>query len=131
MSGPLLDRFDLVIEVPPVELESLTATAPGEPSVNVRQRVIEARSLQQARYGRRGASSNAGMSPAELAEWVALGAGPLRLLASACRRLGLSARGFDRVRRVARTLADLDGSIEVREPHLAEAVQYRRSLGGL
>lgn len=131
LSGPLLDRFDLVVEMPPVNLDALTAVAPGEPSETVRQRVIDARSLQQHRYGLKGAPCNARMNPAELAEWVALTAGPLRLLVSACGRLGLSARGFDRVRRVARTLADLDGSREVHEPHLAEAVQYRRTLGSI
>ncbi len=125
VSGPLLDRFDLVVDVPPVDLRALVEAAPGECSEDVRRRVVQARERQRARFGPRGPSCNAQMGPADLARHAQLGPAPLRLLRSACERLGVSARSFDRIRRVARSLADLDGAEVVEPPHIAEAVQYR------
>jgi magnesium chelatase family protein len=127
LSGPLLDRFDLIADVPPVELEALGRVRPGEPSAAVRARVIEARERQRRRLGRQGARCNAQMGPAELNRHASVGVGGRRLLLAAGARIGLSARGFDRVRRVARTLADLDGSERPGARHVAEALQYRRS----
>jgi magnesium chelatase family protein len=125
LSGPLLDRFDLVVEVPPVELAEMTRGAPGETSGSVRERVCAAREKQRARFGEDGPSCNARMGSKDLARLAPLSASCLRLLDSASHRLGLSARGFDRVRRVARTLADLEGSEAIGEAQIAEAVQYR------
>jgi magnesium chelatase family protein len=126
LSGPLLDRFDLVVEVPAVDPVDLSAAAAGEPSAIVRSRVEAARKRQQARFGKLGPASNARMGRAELERHAPLTRAPTRLLVDACRRLGLTARAYDRVRRVARTLADLDASERILDRHVAEAVQYRR-----
>lgn len=125
LSGPLLDRFDLVVELPPVDLREMTGDSAAEPSRAVRRRVREARARQVARFGPEGAESNARMGPSDLDRHAALAPGPRRLLATAAERLGLSARGFDRVRKVARTVADLEGEGPIAERHLAEAIQYR------
>jgi magnesium chelatase family protein len=132
LSGPLIDRFDIVVEVPPVDLASLSSPARGEPSSVVRARVVAARERQRERFGENGPSCNARMSPSDLDRSAPLAPAARRVLLDACERLGLSARGFDRVRRVARTLADLEGGDAIAPPHVAEAVQYRRAqvLGG-
>ena len=128
LSGPLLDRFDLFVDIPAVDLKSL-GDAPGECSADVRERVVAAREIQRARF-RDGTRTNAQMRPAELNRHAALNPEPRRLLLAACDRLGLTARGFDRVRRVARTLADLENADSIGTSHVAEAVQYRPT-GGL
>lgn len=128
LSGPLLDRFDMVIDVPPVELENLARRSGGESSLTVRERVVRSREIQNLRLGPEGASCNARMSEAESDRHAALGRRTGRFLLDACERLGLSARGFGRVRRVARTIADLEGSEEIEERHLAEAVMFRMAL---
>jgi magnesium chelatase family protein len=125
LSGPLLDRFDLVAEVPPVEVELLAGHREGESSAAVRGRVVEARRRQRERFGSRGPACNGRMGSSELNRFAPVDRECRRLLTAACDRLGLSARGFDRVRRVARTLADLDGSEELMPRHVAEALQYR------
>lgn len=129
LSGPLLDRFDIVVEVPPVEIASLAGGRPGEPSAAVRARVAEARQRQRERFGPRGPSCNARMGPQDLDLHAGLDPSCRRLLVEACERLGLSARAWDRVRRVARTLADLERVEAIGAAHVAEAVQYRRALG--
>jgi len=126
LSGPLLDRFDLTVEVPAVDPAELSSASAGESSAKVRDRVQAARERQRSRFGRQGPGSNARMARAELERHATLARAPMRLLVDACRRLGLTARGYDRVRRVARTLADLDASESIGERHVAEAVQYRR-----
>jgi magnesium chelatase family protein len=126
LSGPLLDRFDLAIEVPAVDPADLSAAAAGEGTAEVRQRVRAARLTQRERFGPAGPASNARMGRAELDRHAALCDSPKRLLIAACTRLGLTARGYDRVRRVARTLADLDTCERIADRHVAEAVQYRR-----
>lgn len=126
LSGPLLDRFDLVVDVPPVDLASLTGSPRGEGSTEVRRRVVAARERQRERFGPDGPPSNARMSSRDLDRFAPLPAAPRRLLAAASARLGLSARGFDRIRRVALTLADLDGDGAIAERHVAEAIAYRR-----
>lgn len=127
LSGPLLDRFDLAIEVPAVDPADLASGTAGEASADVRARVQEARLLQRARFGAGGPAANARMGRAELDRHAVLSRGPRQLLITACRRLGLTARGYDRVRRVARTLADLSAEETICEQHVAEAVQYRRA----
>jgi magnesium chelatase family protein len=134
LSGPLLDRFDLVVEVPPLDTAALAGSSPGEPSARVRDRVTAARAVQRQRFAPDGAACNARMNPGELKRHAELDAEGRRLLLAAVDRLGLSARGYERVRRVARTLADLDGAAEIRPAHVAEGLQYRhhgweRSLG--
>jgi magnesium chelatase family protein len=131
LSGPLLDRFDLFADLPPVDFTSLSGGTAGESSATVRGRVLEARRAQLRRFGPGGAGCNARMSRPELESHADLGGDGKRLLITAASRLDLSARGFDRVRRVARTLADLDGSERIGRQHVAEALQYRRlSLPG-
>ncbi len=127
LSGPLLDRFDLVLDVPPIELAALGRAAAGESSAMVRDRVVAARSRQHERFGPEGPRCNAQMGPAELDRHATLDGDARRMLLVAGTRMGLSARGFDRVRRVARTLADLEGRDALDASHVAEALQYRHS----
>jgi magnesium chelatase family protein len=121
LSGPLLDRIDMHVEVPAVPYRELATAAPGEPSAPVRRRIERARERQRAR----GPRSNARLSSSELDQVAPLDADGHRLLERSVERLGLSARAVSRVRRMARTIADLDESVAVRTPHLAESLQYR------
>lgn len=127
LSGPLLDRLDVHVGLPPVDVRALVGGAPGESSVSVRERVAAARRLQLARRtaGLSSARTNAGLTPRELATVAPLDEESRQLVASAADRLGLSARAFTKVLRVARTIADLEGSERVCTPHVAEAVQAR------
>jgi magnesium chelatase family protein len=125
LSGPLLDRFDLVVDVPAVDPEVLAVATGGERSANVRRRVALARALQVRRSGDGFSAPNAALAGERLRTIAALDEGGERLLLAAYRRLGLSARGFDRIRRVARTLADLDGGGPIGTAHVAEAIQFR------
>lgn len=126
ISGPLLDRIDIHIEVQPVEHRELAASRRGEPSAVIRQRVIAARARQAQRFaGRAGVFKNADMGPRELEQFCALDGQGRSLLEAAMNRLGLSARAYDRILKVARTIADLDGSPSITPVHLSEAIQYR------
>lgn len=126
ISGPLLDRIDLQIEVIPVPFEKMSDARPGEPSAVIRQRVMNARRIQEERYaGINGVYCNAQMSSRLLAEYARPDERGLALLKTAMNRLNLSARAYDRILKVARTIADLEGSEHVQSHHLAEAIGYR------
>jgi magnesium chelatase family protein len=127
LSGPLLDRIDLHIALPPVDVAHLQGTARGEPSADVRSRVCAARAVQsaRARAGMVEGSTNGSLTPRDLERVAAPDAAGARLLALAVERLGLSARAYGKVLRVARTIADLDGSFALRVPDVAEAIQAR------
>jgi magnesium chelatase family protein len=127
LSGPLLDRIDLHIEVPAVTAADLILPPPAEGSVEVRTRVARARAIQAERYGGLGLMerTNAQAAGSVLEQIVKPDAGGLALLREASDAMRLSARGYHRVLRVARTLADLDGAEVVRRVHLAEALAYR------
>jgi len=126
VSGPLLDRIDLHVEVPRVAVASLADdTAGGEPSAAIRARVLAARARQQERLGRLGVSVNAHVPGREVRRVCRIDGRGRRLLEAASDRLGLSARAYTRILRVARTIADLAGEKEITTSHLAEAIQYR------
>lgn len=124
LSGPLLDRIDVLIEVPDVPEDELQRRSRSEPSASVRARVEAARARQIARQG----CANAALAPAGVDEFCAPEAAAMQLLRQAIARLGLSARAYHRVLRLARSIADLSGADAVAGAHVAEAVQYRRAL---
>lgn len=121
LSGPLLDRIDLHVRIARVPVEQLRAAAPGEPSAAIRARVVAARERQRAR-----GAINARLRGPLLRRHGSLDDAGGVLLESAASRGGLSARGFDRIRRVARTIADLAGAERIAREHVAEALLYRR-----
>ena len=125
ISGPLLDRIDIHIEVTPVPFSELSDERPGERSAEIRERVVAARAVQQQRYRGQNIHSNAQMSSRQLREICRIDATGMALLEKAMDRLGLSARAYDRILKVSRTIADLAGSTDIRTEHLAEAIQYR------
>ena len=126
LSGPMLDRIDICVDVPSLDYDELSgASAPAEGSAAIRARVNAARAVQTARYGPDGPACNAQMGPRELREHCKLDGECQRLIRGAYDRLGLTARGYDRILRVARTIADLDGAGDIAAQHLAEALQYR------
>jgi magnesium chelatase family protein len=126
VSGPLLDRIDLHVEVTPVAFSELTSQQASESSAVIRQRVIAARKLQAERFrGQKGIYCNAMMGSRLLKETCILDQAGIHLLKTAMGRLNLSARAYDRILKVARTIADLDGSRTIKPGHVAEAIQYR------
>ena len=126
ISGPLLDRIDLHIEVTPVDFEKMSDQRPGESSATIRARVIRARQRQEARYADvPGVHCNAQMTPRLLGLYARPDDKGLALLKNAMNRLNLSARAYDRILKVARTIADLDDSEQILPQHLAEAIGYR------
>ena len=128
ISGPLLDRFDIFADVPRVEYEELIGAPTGEPSATVRERVTAAREVQRRRFEGTSYVANSEMGPLEVRQFCQQPLAPEAqpLLASAMDQLGLSARAFHRVLKVARTIADLASSERIESVHLAEAIQYRR-----
>ena len=125
ISGPLLDRVDLHVEVPALSYEELADAPAGEGAAAVRERVERARALQRGRLRGAALHCNAQMGAREVREHCRHDEGCARLLAGAMRALGLSARGYARVLKVARTIADLAGEREIGLAHVAEAIQYR------
>jgi len=125
VSGPLLDRLDIHVEVPPVEFDKLSGSDESECSADIRKRVNDARTVQQKRLMGTGVSCNARMDPAMTREFCRPSAQAVVLLEKAFSNLGLSARAYDKILRVARTAADLDGSETIETEHVSEAVQYR------
>jgi magnesium chelatase family protein len=126
VSGPLLDRIDLHLEVPAVAYQALADRVGGEPSEAIRERVDRARLVQRERFaGRPGVYANAHMAPRDIRTFCRVSDGADALLRTAITRLGLSARGYHRVLKIARTIADLDGSAALAPKHVSEAIQYR------
>lgn len=126
ISGPLLDRIDLQVEILPVPFEELSSASTGEPSAVIRQRVVAARNIQAQRYADNPqVHSNAQMGPKELKKYAVLSDQCMRILRDAMERYDLSARAYDRIVRVARTIADLEASPDIQAHHIREAVSYR------
>ena len=126
ISGPLLDRIDIHCEITPVPFKDISKAQPGEPSAAIRERVIKARDIQTARYKDfKGIHCNAQMTERMLHQFAEPDASSMDMLRMAMERLKLSARAYSRILKVARTIADLDGSEQVQLPHIAEAVGYR------
>ena len=126
ISGPLLARIDLQIEIVPVPFEKISDTAPGEPSAAIRERVIAARRIQEERFKNdKGIYCNAQMTPKLIARYAVLDDTSLAMLKTAMTRFDLSARAYDRILKVARTIADLDKSEDIQFQHIAEAIGYR------
>lgn len=126
ISGPLLDRIDIQCEIVPVPFEKISDARPGEPSAAIRERVIAARKIQEERFkDEEGIYCNAQMTPKLIAKYAVLDETSLAMLKTAMTRFDLSARAYDRILKVARTIADLDGSENIQFQHIAEAIGYR------
>lgn len=126
ISGPLLDRIDIHIEVPAVKFQELSSNRKAEPSIDVRQRVITARQIQTKRFAEKPTlHKNADMDSKHIAEYCVLDGACEALLEVAMKRMNLSARAHDRIKKVARTIADLEGAADITVSHISEAIQYR------
>ena len=125
ISGPLLDRIDIQVEVPALSFGELSVRREAEPSAVIRERVSAARKLASARLAPDGLSCNAAMTTKEIKKYCAVDEKALSVLRTAFDTMGMSGRGYDRVLRVARTIADLDGKDDIEVRHVAEAVRLR------
>ncbi len=125
ISGPLLDRIDIIVEVPALEYDELKRREPAESSKDIKKRVNAARQMQRARYGEQSTMCNAHIGTKELREFCALDDEAETLMKEAFEAMGLSARSYDRILRVSRTIADLAGSENIQSEHIAEAIQFR------
>ena len=125
LSGPLIDRIDIHIEVPKVEFEQLADKRKGEKSESIRNRVLRARQIQTERFQNSVINYNAQMGPKEIEQYCALDESSMNLIRNAMEKLNLSARAYDRILKVARTIADLEASDNIKTAHIAEAIQYR------
>lgn len=125
LSGPLLDRIDIHIEVKAVKYDDLSNTRPSESSKSIKERVNQARTIQRLRYQKEGIYSNSQLTSSLIAKYCPLSAEGKELLRNAFHKLGLSARAHDRILKLARTIADLSHSENIEIQHLAEAIQYR------
>ena len=125
VSGPLLDRLDIHIEVPPVDYAQLSETEAGEPSAAIRERVNKARNIQLERFKGTDISCNAKMTASQTRKYCVLSEKAAKTLELSFEKLGLSARAYDKILKVARTIADLDNSESIENKHILEAIQYR------
>ncbi|MGN0115647.1 MAG: YifB family Mg chelatase-like AAA ATPase [Acutalibacteraceae bacterium] len=125
ISGPLLDRMDIHVEVPPVAYKELAATEKAESSESIRQRVNAARKIQQKRFDGSGISCNANMTTAMLKEFCELDGAASDYLGASFDKLGMSGRAYDRILKVSRTIADLDGAENIAKSHIAQAIRLR------
>jgi len=125
ISGPMLDRFDIQIQVPAVKYEDLASKGDGESSRIIRERVAKARQIQIERYKGMGIYSNAQLSAGAIEEFCPIDEVSEGLLRDVFNRLGLSARAHSRILKVSRTIADLEGSADILPSHIAEAIRYR------
>lgn len=125
VSGPLLDRLDIHVEVPPVEFKKLSSDEKGECSAEIKKRVNAARKIQTQRFKGTPVTCNAKMTPSQTAEFCRLNENGKKILERCFESMDLSARAYDKILRIARTIADLDGSENIEVPHITEAVQYR------
>jgi magnesium chelatase family protein len=120
-----MDRIDIHIEVPAIKFNEISSDVPGEPSAAIRDRVTFARSVQQERFKADSIYANAHMKPRHIRKYCKIDADSQRLMEAAMNRLGLSARAYNRVLKVARTIADIEGSGPIATEHISEAIQYR------
>jgi len=125
ISGPLLDRIDLQIEVPPLAFSELQRSSPGESSAQIRERVSQAWQRQSERFAESNKTTNSQMNPSELRRVCALSSEGEKILEKTVEKMGLSARAFHRILKVARTIADLEGEEKIKDAHLTEAIGYR------
>jgi magnesium chelatase family protein len=125
VSGPLMDRIDIHIEVPAIKFNEISSDKPAEPSAAIRERVTGARAIQYARFLQDGIYANAHMKPRHIRKYCRIDEDSLRLMETAMNRLGLSARAYNRILKVARTIADIEGSEKIATEHISEAIQYR------
>ena len=125
VSGPLMDRIDIHIEVPAIKFNEIASDTLAEPSASIRERVTRARAVQQDRFKADGIYANAHMKPRHIRRYCRIGEDSQSLMQRAMERLGLSARAYNRILKVARTIADLEGSENVASHHISEAIQYR------
>ncbi len=125
VSGPLLDRIDIQIEVPALRYQELASRDAGEPSSAIRQRVNAARMIQIERFKKREIHANAQMGSKDIKRHCSVSEASEKLLEAAINKLGLSARAYSRILKVGRTIADLDGSEDIQPSHISEAIQYR------
>ena len=125
ISGPLLDRIDLHVEVTPVEIDKLSEHQEGETSADIRQRVLRARKIQENRFTHSSLHCNAQMDAKEMNKFCHLDKQCTNLLNNAMKKLNLSARAYDRIRKVARTISDLHGEEKIKAENIAEAIHLR------
>jgi magnesium chelatase family protein len=125
ISGPILDRIDIHIDVPPVEVEKLSEDYSGESSSTIAKRVGRAREIQKARFKEKSIQFNSEMSSHEIKELCTLSTGSVEMLRQAVERLSLSARSYFKTIKVSQTIADIEGSSAIETHHVAEALQYR------
>lgn len=125
ISGPLLDRIDIQVEVTPVKYQKLDDDSIVEDSAQIKERVNQARKIQQERYKNDGIFSNSELTPKLIQKYCKLDDESKELLKKAFEKLGLSARAYGRILKVSRTIADLDESNSIKQKHIAEAIQYR------
>lgn len=125
ISGPLMDRIDLHIEVPSVNFDDISGSSHGESSASIKQRINKARKLQLERYEKDGIYFNSQLKPKQMAVYCSIGRKEKELLKNAFEKFNLSARTYNRILKVARTIADLEGSMDIKLEHIAEAIQHR------